>query len=105
MTATASVSRATRSGASGKSIPYISCSRGAPPMPIPSTNRPPLAIWSVDAIRASNAGWRFMTLATKVPTVACEVLAAAIDRIVQLSTTGTVSSPRPTKWSQAQRPA
>ena len=78
-------------------MPYASCSRGAPPIPIPRTSRPPLATWSVDAIRASRAGWRFMTLATNGPTVARDVQAAAMDRIVQLSTTGTVLSPRPMK--------
>ena len=46
-----------------------------------------------------------MTLATNGPTVTVEVAAGAIDRIVQLSTTGTVVSPRPMKWSQAQSPA
>jgi len=74
-------------------------------MPIPRTSRPPLAIWSVDAIRATTAGWRFITFITKGPTVTRSVAAAAIDRIVQLSTTGTVRSPRPMKWSQHQTPA
>ena len=40
MTATASSSRATRSGASGKSMPYAACSCGAPPIPMPRTSRP-----------------------------------------------------------------
>ena len=56
-------------------------------------------------MRASRAGWRFMTLTTNEPMVACRVAPAAIDRIVQFSTTGTVRSPRPVKWSQAQSPA
>jgi len=77
---------------------------GAPPIPMPSTSRPPLAIWSVDAIRATTAGWRFITFSTNGPTVTCSVAPAAIDRIVQLSTTGTVGSPRPMKWSQHQTP-
>jgi hypothetical protein len=66
-------------------------------MPMPRTNRPPLAIWSVEAIRATNAGWRFMTLNTKGATVTRSVIAATIDRIVQHSTTGTARSPRPMK--------
>ena len=45
-----------------------------------------------------------MTLSTNGPTVTRSVAAAAIDRIVQHSTTGTVGSPRPMKWSQAQTP-
>ena len=59
-------------------------------MPIPSTSRPPLAIWSVEAMRARTAGWRFMTLMTYDPIVARVVSAAAIDRIVQPSTTGVI---------------
>jgi hypothetical protein len=86
-------------------MPYAACSRGWPPIPIPSTNRPPLAIWSVEAIRATTAGWRFMTFATNVPTVTRRVAPAAIARIVGPSTTGTVTSPRPMKWSHAQTPA
>ena len=56
-------------------------------------------------MRARRAGWRFMTLITNEPMVTRSVLAAAIDRIVQFSTTGTVRSPRPMKWSQAHSPA
>ena len=56
-------------------------------------------------IRATTAGWRFMTLSTKGPTVTRSVRAAAIARIVQHSTTGTSASPRPMKWSQDQTPA
>ena len=56
-------------------------------------------------MRATTAGWRFITLRTNGPTVTCSVSAAAIDRIVQFSTTGTVWSPWPVKWSQAQRPS
>ncbi len=48
-------------------------------------------------MRASSAGWRFMTLATNGPMLIRCVLAAAIARIVQLSTTGTVGSARPMK--------
>ena len=33
---------------------------------MPSVSRPPVASWSVAAIRARTAGWRFMTFATKV---------------------------------------
>jgi len=73
--------------------------------PHPSINRPPLAIWSVDAILARTAGWRFTTLATNGPTVIRRVAAAAMARIVQLSTTGTVLSPWPMKWSHDQTPA
>ena len=72
---------------------------------MPSTSRPPLAMWSVEAIRATKAGWRFMTFITNEPTVTRCVAAAAIDRIVQHSTTGTVGSPRPMTWSQLQTPA
>ena len=72
---------------------------------MPRTSRPPLAIWSVEAIRATTAGWRFMTLSTNDPTVTRDVAPAAIARIVQPSTTGTVGSPRPMKWSQPQTPA
>jgi hypothetical protein len=72
---------------------------------MPRTSRPPLAIWSVPAIRASTAGWRFMTLATNGPTVVRLVEAAAIDRIVHASTVGTVWSPRPMKWSQHHSPS
>ena len=78
-------------------MPYAACSFGAPPMPTPRTSRPPLAIWSVDAIRATSAGWRFITLSTNGPTVTRSVAAAAIARIVQHSTTGTLRSPRPMK--------
>jgi outer membrane lipoprotein SlyB len=74
-------------------------------MPMPRIRRPPVAIWSVDAIRATSAGWRFMTLSTNGATVTFDVWAAAMARIVQHSTTGTVLSPRPMKWSQHQRPA
>src|SRR5205809_311968 len=56
MTAIASSRRAARSFGSGKSMPYAACSFGPPPIPMPSTNRPPLAIWRVDAIRARTAG-------------------------------------------------
>ena len=42
-----------------------------------ATSRPPLAIWSVDAIRARTAGWRFMTFVTNVPTVTRSVTIAA----------------------------
>jgi len=48
-------------------------------------------------MRATSAGWRFMTFMTKVPTVAWDVVAAAIARVVQDSTTGTVGSPLPMK--------
>ena len=51
----------------------------------------------VEAIRASRAGWRFITLTTNEPTVTFDVHEAAIDRIVQFSTTGTGSSPGPMK--------
>ena len=64
-----------------------------------------LAIWSVAAILATTAGCRFMTLSTNGPIVARDVQPAAIDRIVQLSTTGTGRSPMPMKWSQAHSPA
>ena len=56
-------------------------------------------------MRARTAGWRFITFATNGPTSIRAVDAAAIDRIVQDSTTGTVRSPRPMKWSQAQTPS
>ena len=46
-----------------------------------------------------------MTLSTNEPTVILSVWAAAIDNAVQHSTTGTVASPLPMKWSQAQTPA
>ena len=94
-TATASSSRATRSVGRGKVHAVGLVLPGAPPIPMPRTSRPPLAIWSVDAIRARSAGWRFMTLTTNEPTVTRDVLAAAIDRIVQLSTTGTADRPGP----------
>ena len=45
-----------------------------------------------------------MTFTTNGPTVTRSVAAAAIDRIVQPSTTGTVRSPWPMKWSHAQTP-
>ena len=41
-------------------------------------------------MRATRAGWRFMTLSTNGATVTRVVRAAAIDRIVHDSTTGTV---------------
>ncbi len=75
-----------------------------PPIPIPRISRPPLAIWRVEAMRATTAGWRFMTFSTNGPTWIRDVAPAAIDRIVQHSTTGTVRSPRPMKWSHAQTP-
>ena len=56
-------------------------------------------------MRATSAGWRFMTFMTNGPTVTRDVCAAAIDRIVQDSTTGTVGSPRPMKWSHDHKPA
>ncbi len=86
-------------------MPYAACSAGAPPMPIPRMSRPPLATCSVEAIRATRAGWRFMTLSTNGATVTRLVRAAAMDSIVHASTTGTVLSPRPMKWSQHQIPA
>ena len=46
-----------------------------------------------------------MTLITNEPMVTRCVAPAAMDRIVQFSTTGTVRSPRPVKWSHAQSPA
>ena len=46
-----------------------------------------------------------MTLSTNGPTVTRSVAPAAIARIVQPSTTGTVGSPWPMKWSQPQTPA
>ncbi len=46
-----------------------------------------------------------MTFITNGPTVARDVCAAAIDSIVHDSTTGTVCSPLPMKWSQHHRPA
>ena len=46
-----------------------------------------------------------MTLSTNEPTVIRSVWAAAIDSAVQHSTTGTVGSPLPMKWSHAQTPA
>jgi hypothetical protein len=72
---------------------------------MPSTSRPPLAICRVDAIRATRAGWRFNTLSTNEPTMMRSVWPAAIDSAVQHSTTGTVGSPLPMKWSHAQTPA
>ena len=105
MTATASSSRATRSGRLGEVDAVGRVLGGAPPMPMPSMSRPPLAICSVEAIRATSAGWRFITFITNGPTVTRVVCAAAIDRIVQASTTGTVRSPRPMKWSQHHTPA
>ena len=45
-----------------------------------------------------------MTFITNVPTVTRVVCAAAIDRIVHASTTGTVRSPLPMKWSQHHTP-
>ncbi len=71
-------------------------------MPIPSVNRPPLAAWSVEAIRASRAGWRFITLVTNVPSPIVFVAPAALERIVHCSTTGTRLSPLPTTWSHDQ---
>jgi hypothetical protein len=64
-------------------------------MPIPRINRPPLATWSVLAIFARSAGWRFITLITNGPTVTRSVRAAVIDSIVHASTTGSVRSSRP----------
>ena len=72
---------------------------------MPRMSRPPLAMCSVEAMRATSAGWRFITLSTNGATVARRVCAAAIDRIVHDSTTGTVLSPRPMKWSQHHSPA
>ena len=48
-------------------------------------------------MRATSAGWRFITFITNVPTVSRDVWAAAIARIVHDSTTGTVRSPLPMK--------
>ena len=86
-------------------MPYAACSFGCPPIPIPSVNRPPDAIWSVDAIRATTAGCRFMTLSTNDPTPIRDVAPAAMESAVQHSTTGTDTSPRPMKWSHAQTPS
>src|SRR5215218_2020429 len=72
---------------------------------MPRIIRPPLAIWRVEAIRATTAGCRLTTFRTNVPTVIRWVAPAAIARIVGPSTTGTVTSPRPMKWSHAQTPA
>ena len=74
-------------------------------MPIPRTSRPPLAIWSVEAIRATTAGCRLTMLSTNEPSEIRDVAPAAIASAVQPSTTGTVRSPRPMKWSQPQTPA
>jgi hypothetical protein len=104
ITPTASSSRATRSGTGGNGMPSFSCSRGAPPMPIPSTSRPGAAAASVAAIEASSAGWRFMTLATSGPTVARRVRAAAIASTVHASRTGFGRPARTMKWSHAHRP-
>src|SRR5262245_57300704 len=53
-------------------------------------------------MRASTAGWRFMTLVTKLPTRTRLVVAAAAVSVVQHSSTGSESVPRLTKWSHAQ---
>jgi hypothetical protein len=66
--------------------------------------RPPEAIWRVEAMRATSAGWRFITLSTNVPMVTCLVDAAAIDRIVHASTVG-LPGGGPIRWSHAQTPA
>ena len=86
-------------------MPMAACSAGWPPIPMPRTRRPPLITCSVEAIRASTAGWRFMTLATNVPSCTCCVTVAVALRMVHASTTGTVLSPRPMKWSHDQTPA
>ena len=46
--------------------------------------------------------WRFMTFEMNVPIPIRDVAPAAAERIVHCSTTGTVLSPCPTKWSHAQ---
>ena len=71
-------------------------------MPIPSSSLPSDSSESVAAIRASTAGWRFMTLLTKLPTRRRFVRAAAAARRVQHSSTGSSSRPRLTKWSHDQ---
>jgi hypothetical protein len=53
-------------------------------------------------MRASTAGCRFITLVMNVPSRMLAVAPAAAARIVHCSTTGTVLSPPPTKWSQHQ---
>ena len=54
------------------------------------------------AIRARTAGWRLVTLVTKLPTLTRDVAAAVAASVVQHSSRGSVSRPRLTKWSQAQ---
>jgi len=74
-------------------------------MPIPSTRRPPLASWSVAAIRATTAGGRFITLRTNVMRRSRLVLPASAASVVQHSRTGSRRIPRLTKWSQIATPS
>ena len=66
------------------------------------SSRPPLAIWRVDAIRATSAGWRFITFITNGPTV---TRASSAPRPSTGSSStrrpGRSGRARPMKWSHA----
>ena len=71
---------------------------------MPSSTLPGAWSHSVASMRASTAGWRFMTLLMKLPTLSVVVAAAAAVNVVQHSSTGSVLRPRDTKWSHDQTP-
>ena len=71
---------------------------------IPSRNRPPETAWRVEAMRATSAGSRFITLSTNVPRNADRVRDAAAASIVHASSTGAVDRRAPSRGPTPRSP-
>jgi hypothetical protein len=98
MTVSASSSRSMRSPIGGNSKPRPACSDSFHAAPMPRRARPWEITSSVVTIFASNAGLRYVTPVTSVPSLTFDVCAASADSVVYASSIGSVSGPTPRIW-------